>query len=238
MRHQSFAQFRMLAGMLALMAPLSCSGAADWEKAQIGDALRAAPPTVTHAAKIYAWQPFGQLVLVRDGPGPYTCVASGSASLRFAKPPLSFPDPFCADPHAWAFIQAYWTEESPEPTEAIGPLPQAPGLVWMLSGMHEVKGRISAGTDEQPLVQTRLTSPAQGSGHTAADTISLTPQLIILPLPLDPTASEFAETSDPGHPLTLWMRAHGTPIGYVTVPVSEPVHQALRVLPTNPIRLP
>jgi hypothetical protein len=238
MRHQSFAQFRMLAGMLALMAPLSCFGVADWEKAQIGDALRAAPPTVTHTAKIYAWQPFGQLVLVRDGPGPYTCVASGSASLRFAKPPLAFPDPFCADPHAWAFIQAYWTEESPEPTEAIRPLPQAPGLVWMLSGIHEVKGRISPGTDEQALVQTRLTSTTQGSGHTAADTISLTPQLIILPLPLDPTASGFPGASDPTHPLTLWMRARGTPIGYVPVPVPEPVHQALRVLPPNPTRLP
>jgi hypothetical protein len=29
----------MLAGMLALMAPLSCSGAADWEQAHIADAL-------------------------------------------------------------------------------------------------------------------------------------------------------------------------------------------------------
>jgi hypothetical protein len=40
--------------MLALTAPLSCSGAANWEQAQIADARRAAPPTVSHQAKIYA----------------------------------------------------------------------------------------------------------------------------------------------------------------------------------------
>jgi hypothetical protein len=54
MRHRFFAQFRIFAGMLALTAPLSCSGAADWERAQIADARRAAPPTVSHQAKIYA----------------------------------------------------------------------------------------------------------------------------------------------------------------------------------------
>jgi hypothetical protein len=238
MRHRFFERFRMLAGMLALTAPLSCSGAADWEQAQIADALRAAPPTVTHTAKIYAWHPYGQLALVHDGPGPYTCVASGSSSLRFAKPSLPSPDPFCADPHAWAFIQAYWTEENPEPTEAITPMPRAPGLVWMLAGMHGVTGHVAAGKDETALVEMRLTGAAQGAGHAAADAISLTPQLLILPLPLDPLASEFPGTSDPTHPLTLWIRARDTPIGYVSVPVPEPVHQALRVLPPNPTPLP
>jgi len=238
MRQRVFAQFRMLAATLALMASLSCSGAADWEHAQIADALRAAPPTVTHQAKIYAWQPFGQLVLVRDGPGPYTCVASGSASLRFAKPPLPFPDPFCADLHAWAFIQAYWTEEDPDPTEAFTPLPQTPGLVWMLVGRHGVTSYVATGKNEPALVQMRLTRPAQGTGLAAPDTISLTPQVLLLPLPLDPAASSFPETSDPMHPLTLWMRARGTPIGYVPVPVSEPVHQALRLVAPSPTRLP
>ncbi|MGH8070820.1 MAG: hypothetical protein ACRERE_37410 [Candidatus Entotheonellia bacterium] len=238
MRHRFFAQFRIFAGVLVLMAPLSCSGAADWEQAQIADALRAAPPTVTHQAKIYAWQAFGQLVLVRDGPGPYTCVASGSASLRFAKPPLPFPDPFCADPHAWAFIQAYWTEEDQDPTEAIRPLPHAPGLVWMLAGRQGVTSHVAAGKDEPALVQTTLTRVAQGVGQAAASSISLTPQLLLLPLPLDPAASAFPDTADPMHPLTLWMRARGTPIGYAPVPVPEAVHQALRVLPPNPTRLP
>jgi hypothetical protein len=238
MRHRFFAQFRIFAGMLAMTAPLSCSSAADWEHAQIADALRAAPPTVSHQAKIYAWQPFGQLVLVRDGPGPYTCVASGSSSLRFGKPPLPSPDPFCADPHAWAFIQAYWMEEDPDPTEAIRPLPRVPGLVWMLSGMHEVTSHVAAGKNEPALVQMSPTRTAQGAGHAAADTINLTPQLLILPLPLDPAASELPGTADLTHPLTLWMRARGTPIGYVTVPVPEPVQQALRVLPPDPTRLP
>ena len=238
MRHRFFERFRMLAGMLALTAPLSCSGAADWEQAQIADALRAAPPTVTHTAKIYAWQPYGQLVLLRDGEGPYTCVASGSSSLRFAKPQLPSADPFCADPHAWAFIQAYWTEEHPDPTEAIRPLPRAPGLVWMFAGMHGVTSHVAAGKDERALVQTRLTGAVQGAGHAAPETVSLTPQLLILPLPLDPAAAELPETSDPTHPLTLWMRARGTPIGYVTVPVPELIHQALRVLPPDPAGLP
>ena len=238
MRHHLFAQFRIFAGMLVLMAPLSCSGAANWEQAQIADALRAAPPTVTHQARIYAWQPFGQLVLVRDGHGPYTCVASGSASLRFAKPRRPSPDPFCADPHAWAFIQAYWTEENPEPTEVIRPLPQTPGLAWMLAGKQGITSPVAAGKDEPALVQTTLMRAAQGAGYVEPDPIIPTPQLLILPLPLDPMTSAFPETSDPTHPLTLWMKARGTPIGYAPVPVPEAVHQALRVLPPYPTRLP
>jgi hypothetical protein len=236
MSHRPFARLRGLTGLLVLIAPLSCSGSADWEHAQIADALRAAPPTVTHQAKSYAWQPYGQLVLGRDGPGPYTCVASGSSSLRFGKPPLPYPDPFCADPHAWAFIQAYWTEEDPDPTEAIRPLPRAPGLVWMLVGMPGATGQVASGKDAQVLVQTGPMGPAQGAGHAAADPIAMTPQLMILPLPLDPAAADLPGTSDPTHPLTLWMRARGTPIGSMPVPVPEAVHQALRVLPPDPAR--
>jgi hypothetical protein len=238
MRHRFFEWFRMLAGMLVLTAPLSCSGAADWQAAQIADALHAAPPSVTHQAKIYAWYPHGQLVLVRDGPGPYTCVASGSASLRFANPPLPYPDPFCADSNAWAFIQAYWTEEDADPTEAITSLPHAPGLVWMLSEQRGGNSQVSPHKDEYDLVQTRHTGAAQGARTRAMDPTSLTPQLMILPLPLDLDASAFPGTADPTHPLTLWMRARGTPIGYVPVPVPEPVHQALRVLPPDPTGLP
>jgi hypothetical protein len=227
-RHRLFARLRGLTGLLVLTAPLTCSVFADWEQAQIADALRAAPPTVTDTAKIYAWQPYGQLVLVRDGPGPYTCVASGSASLRFAKPPLPYPDPFCADPHAWAFIRAYWTEEDPEPTEAIRPLPRAPGLVWMLVKMPGASSHVAASKDTQVLVQTRLMGAAPGAGHAAADTIAMTPQLTLLPLPLDPAAAEVPET--------LWMRARGTPIGYMPVPVPAAIQQALRVLPPDPRR--
>ena len=176
--------------------------------------------------------------MVRDGPGPYTCVASGSASLRFAKPPLAYPDPFCADPHAWAFIQAYWTEEDPDPTEAVTPLPHAPGLVWVLAGRQGITSHVLTSNVEQGLIKTTPTRAAQSTGHGAPDTVSLTPQLMILPLPLGPVASEVPNATDPTHPLSLWMRARDTPIGYMPVPVPEAVHQVLRVLPPNPIRLP
>jgi hypothetical protein len=116
---------------------------------------------------------------------------------------------------------------------AITPLPHAPGLVWMLAGRQGVRGHVAVSKDEAALVQTTRTRAAEGPGHAAAGPISLTPQLMILPLPLDQAASEFPKTSDPMHPLTLWMRARGTPIGYVTAPVPEPVHQALRNLPPD-----
>jgi hypothetical protein len=234
MRHRLFAQLRGFTGPLVLIAPLSCSLSADSEQAQIADALRAAPPAVTQQARIYAWQPYGQLVLVRDGPGPYTCVASGSASLRFAKPSLPYPDPFCADPHAWAFIQAYWTEEDPDPTEAIRPLPRAPGLVWMLMRIPGATGYVAASEEAQVSVQARLMGAALGAGYVAADTIAMSPQLMILPLPIDPAAMGLPGIYDPTHPLTLWMLARGTPLGYMPVPVPAAVHQALMSFPPDP----
>jgi hypothetical protein len=88
------------------------------------------------------------------------------------------------------------------------------------------------------VVQTTLTRAAQSAGHMASDNVSPTPQLMILPLPLDPAASAFPDASDPLRPLTLWMRARDTPIGFAPVPGSEAVHQALRVLPPDPTRLP
>jgi hypothetical protein len=236
MSHRLFTRFRMLTGLLALTAPMSCSGAADWQEAQIADALRAVPLTVTHTAKIYAWQPFGQLVLVRDGPGPYTCVASGSSSLRFAEPQLPYPDPFCADPNAWAFIQAYWTEDDPDPTEAIRPLPRMPGLVWMLVKMPGASSHVAASKDAQVLVQTRLMGTAPGAGHMAPDSIAMAPQLMLLPLPLDPAVAAVPETADAAHPLTLWMRARGRPIGHMPVPVPAAIHQALMAFPPDPAR--
>jgi hypothetical protein len=108
----------------------------------------------------------------------------------------------------------------------------------MLVGRHGVTSHVAAGKDEPALVQTSLTRAARGAGHATPDTISLTPQFLLLPLPLDPAASAFPGTADPTHPQTLWMRGRGTPIGYVPVPVPEPVHQALRTLPPDPTGLP
>ena len=63
----------------------------NWKAKMIADALLAAPPSVTATAKIYAWTDKGELTMVRDGDGPYTCVASGSFSVRVGKPPLPTP---------------------------------------------------------------------------------------------------------------------------------------------------
>ena len=85
----------------------------EWVQAQIEDALRAAPSTVTKDAKIYGFTDDGERVLVRDGKGPYTCVASGSNSLRVGKPAFPYPDPICADQNAWAYFDAVWAESNP-----------------------------------------------------------------------------------------------------------------------------
>ena len=91
MRHRFCGRFRMLAGTLVLTAPLSCSISADWQAAQIAYALHAAPPSVTHQAKLYAWQPFVQLVLVRNGPGPYTCVSRRQLFAALRQAPAAIP---------------------------------------------------------------------------------------------------------------------------------------------------
>ena len=85
----------------------------DWKAKMIADALLATPPSVTATAKIYAWADKGELTMVRDGDGPYTCVASGSFSVRVGKPPLPYPDPLCADENGWAFLKAVWAENDP-----------------------------------------------------------------------------------------------------------------------------
>lgn len=57
-----------------------------WKAEMIADALLAAPPSVTRNARIFAWNAEGDLILVRPGTGPYTCLASGFSSLRLGKP--------------------------------------------------------------------------------------------------------------------------------------------------------
>jgi hypothetical protein len=74
-----------------------------WKAEMIADALLAAPPSVTHNATIYAWSAEGDMIAVRHGQGPFTCVASGFASLRLGKSPLPYPDPMCMDQNAWNF---------------------------------------------------------------------------------------------------------------------------------------
>jgi hypothetical protein len=88
--------------------------------------------------------------------------------------------------------------------------------------------------EQQPLVQTGHMSAAQGAGQGTAATDILTPQLMLLPLPIDPATVELLETYDPTHPLTSWKRARDTPIGYMSVLVPAAVHQALMAFPPDP----
>ena len=209
---------------LGLLAPYVSH--ADWQAEQIADALRAAPPSVTQNAKIYAWKENGERVLVRNGDGPYTCVASGSYSLRVGKPPLPYPDSFCADQNAWAFIEAFWTE--PDPMNPSKPLPQAPGMVWMLAGMNVVQGKVAYGKGKAAMIQT---------GQTVSDPeqqiINMTPHIMILPLPLRPEKAQLSGSYDPNQPLAMWVMAPHTPIAHLHVHFPETVHQELMRIGTN-----
>ena len=204
----------------------ACSTATDsvdpeWRAAQITDALRAAPAVVTHQAKIYAWQDDGVRVLVRDGDGPYTCVASGSYSLRLGQPALPHPDPLCADQNAWAFFDAVWSEADPmNPTR---PLPAAPGIVWMLGGMNIAGGQVSYGRGEEGRIET-----GSSGGNTV---INMTPHLMIWPLPVDPQIAELPDVYDAVTPPEQWVMAAQSPMAHMHVHFSEAMHKALMAIP-------
>jgi hypothetical protein len=189
-----------------------------WKQAQIEDALRAAPAPVTTGARIFAWQDT-QLVLVRDGAGSYTCVASGSWSLRLGKTALPYPDPFCADQNAWAYLQRVWSE--PDPLHPSQPFPRAPGLVWMLAGMNVVNGRVSYSKDDRVTIR----AGAAGSG-----TITMTPHVMILPLPVDAATAELPIAYDPDHALAMWVMGGGTPTAHLHVHLSPATYRALKKL--------
>lgn len=232
MNPRFFAMRRVLTGgmLLAALWPWAAH-AADWKSEQIADALRAAPPSVTYNAKIYAWEGTKR-VLVRDGDGPYTCVASGSNSLRLGKPPLPYPDSLCADQNAWAFLEAFWAE--PDPMKPSKPLPRAPGIVWMLAGMNIVRGKVAYGKDEKSQVQTGHQEPQSGA-KPDEEIINMTPHIMILPLPLDPKAAQLSGVYDPHHPLAMWTMAPGTPVAHLHVHFPDSVHQNLMTIPTpNP----
>jgi hypothetical protein len=151
-----------------LLGPVGAAGA-DWSAERLAEALGAAPPSVTHRASIYAWGDDGQdaqLVLIREGTGPYTCVASGGTSPHIGEPPFPLPHPFCADRNAWAFIRALWAE--PNPQEPATPLPQIPGLVWRLGGLR---------LDHTPA--------ALGQTPAAPDPHPTQAHILIMPLPTD-----------------------------------------------------
>jgi hypothetical protein len=199
----------------------------EWVKAQIEDALRAAPPTATRNAKIYAFTDDGERVLVRDGNGPYTCVASGSNSLRVGKPAFPYPDPICADQNAWAYFDAVWAESNPlSPSK---PLPTVPGMAWMLGGMNISAGGIKYGQDGDSVVGI-MSNSGMSNGD---DHVQMSPHIMILPLPVDAQEAEMPVTFDPTNSDSTWVMAAGTTLAHVHVHFTEKMRDALLRISTE-----
>jgi hypothetical protein len=192
-----------------------------WVQTQIKDALRAAPPTVTANARIYAFEENGERVLVRDGDGPYTCVASGSNSLRVGKPEFPYPDPLCADQNAWAYFEAVWAESNP--LKPSSPLPTVPGMVWMLAGMNISAGGITYGEDRDSVVGIMNNMNTSGSD----DHVQMSPHIMILPLPVNAKEAALPVTFDPMNSEWTWVMAAGTTLAHVHVHFTEEAREAL-----------
>lgn len=179
-----------------------------WEAEMIADALLAAPPAVTDNARIFAWNNAGDMILVRHGTGPYTCVASGAFSIRLGKPPLPYPDPMCMDQNGWAFFQAIWSEKNPFKPEK--PYPTAPGLVWMLAGMSIKKGAVAIGKSETSVVKATM-------GESGGDMFQMTPHVMIMPVPFNKDIAKLPTSYSLDSPLNAWIMAAGTPIEHLMV---------------------
>ncbi len=193
----------------------------EWIQAQIEDALRAAPPIITAEAKIYAFEENGERVLVRDGDGPYTCVASGSNSLRVGQPEFPYPDPLCADQNAWAYFEAVWAESNPlNPSK---PLPTVPGMVWMLAGMNIAAGGITYGQDGDSVVGIMSDSGTSDSD----DHVQMSSHIMILPLPVNAKEAALPVTFDPMNSEWTWVMAAGTTLAHVHVHFTEEAREAL-----------
>ena len=189
-----------------------------WVSATISDAIQAAPPSVTATASIYGWTSEGQLVLARYGSGSYTCIGSGSFSLRLGKPPLPYPDPMCLDGNAWAFLQALWAEKDPANPER--PYPTEPGLIWMLAGMNVSKSAVDIGAGSISVAQ-------EGSGNAEMNVVQMTPHVMILPLPFDETAAAMPTAYALDNPLGAWIMAAGKPHEHLMVHFSNEDIKAL-----------
>lgn len=198
-----------------------------WVQTQIKDALRAAPPTVTENARIYAFEENGERVLIRDGDGPYTCVASGSNSLRVGKPEFPYPDPLCADQNAWAYFEAVWAESNPlKPSR---PLPTVPGMVWMLAGMNISAGGITYGEDGDSVVGIMSNMDSSSSD----DHVQMSPHIMILPLPVNAKEAALPVTFDPTNSEWTWVMAAGTTLAHVHVHFTEEAREALLRIPAK-----
>ncbi len=177
-----------------------------WKSATIADAVRAAPPAVADTASIYGWTSEGKLVLARSGSGSYTCIASGSFSVRVKKPTLPYPDPMCLDHNAWAFIQALWSGKKPYPTE--------PGLIWMLAGMNVSKTAVDIGAASVSVAK-------EGAGTEKAGMVQMSPHVMILPLPFNDKAAAMPTAYAIDNPLGAWIMAAGKPHEHLMVHFSD-----------------
>jgi len=182
-----------------------------WKSATIADAVQAAPSSVTDTASIYGWTSDGELVLARYGSGPYTCIGSGSFSVRVGKPPLPYPDPMCLDQNSWAFIQAVWSEKNPANPKP--PYPTAPGLIWMLAGMNVSETAVDIGAASVSVAQ-------EGTG-TAKGMVQMTPHVMILPLPFHEKSAAMGTAYALDEPLGSWIMAAGKPHEHLMVHFSD-----------------
>jgi hypothetical protein len=191
----------------SLVNPAQAAGE-EWKSATIADALQAAPAAVTDTASIYGWTPEGELVLARYGSGTYTCIASGSFSVRLGKPPLPYPDPMCLDQNAWAFLQALWSEKNPANPER--PYPTESGLIWMLAGMNVSEDAVDIGAGS-------ISVAAESSGTAQAEIYQMTPHVMILPLPFEESIAGMGTAYALDAPLGAWIMAAGKPHEHLMV---------------------
>lgn len=193
-------------GVLSFTPSAMAADDAAWKAASIADAEQAAPPSVTQSATIYAWTDKGEMVLVRDGPGPYTCVASGAFSLRIGKPALPFPDPMCMDQNSWAFVSALWAEK--DPTKPSKPYLTAPGIVWMLAGMSAQAAQVTIGGK---------VDPAMAKETAGGKVYQMTPHIMVMPLPFKKPDAHMGTKYEVDHPHENWIMAPNTPFEHLMV---------------------
>ena len=177
-----------------------------WKAAMIKDAIQAAPPSITDDASIYAWRGKNDFVKVRDGKGPYHCVASGSWSTRIGNPPLPYPDPLCADEIAWAFLSAMRGEANPLKPKK--PYPGRPGMVWMLAGMNAPGGKVAHANN--PEAEYRVTP----KGKTV---VRLSPHIMVMPMRIHGKQSLLGYQYDTTDPNASWVMAADTPIEHLMI---------------------
>ncbi|MCP4328011.1 MAG: hypothetical protein GY791_06195 [Alphaproteobacteria bacterium] len=194
--------------LIAGVANSAQAGDEAWKSKTIADALLAAPPSVTHDATIFGWSPAGELILARYGSGTYTCIASGSFSIRLGKPALPYPDPICLDQNSWAFLKALWSVKSAG--NAGRKLPTAPGLVWMLAGMNVSKTAVDVGASGISV------SPGN-SDQKKPDVYQMTPHVMIMPLPASEHGASLTTSYNPSNPFNTWIMAVGKPHEHLMV---------------------